>query len=139
MLSHWHCREYPDEDYVAAKDFKSAFRILRCRECPAWKPSTCTGPVKGKDLPAPEIQRVVVDEILAERERQDGLYGEQNHEPFTWLGILGEEFGELCEAVSETSLPGRHPDRGGVKNMRREAIHVAAVAVSFVEYLERTK
>lgn len=137
MLSRWHCREYPNEDCVPAKDFRSAFKILRCHECPSWKPSACTGPVKGKVLPASEMQKVIVDEILAERERQDGIYGEQNHEPLAWLGILSEEYGELCEAVAETSLPGRHPDRGGVKNMRREAIHVAAVALQFVEYLER--
>ena len=37
-----------------------------------------------------------------ERNRQDTKWGEQNHPPQFWTGILGEEFGEYCEAVNET-------------------------------------
>jgi hypothetical protein len=33
--------------------------------------------------------------IRAERERQNATWGEQNHDAYTWLAILGEEFGEL--------------------------------------------
>ena len=44
-----------------------------------------------------------------------------------WIVILGEEFGELCEAILN-----RERD-----NIRSEAIQVAAVAVAFVEYLDR--
>lgn len=73
--------------------------------------------------------------VKAERRRQDALWGDQseNH-PFEWLGILGEEFGELCEAVNETCFQNpAHPERGGYEKIIKEAIQVAAVAVAIVE------
>jgi hypothetical protein len=41
------------------------------------------------------------EEIAAERERQDAKWGEQNHDPFKWCVILGEEVGEVNRAVCE--------------------------------------
>jgi len=79
--------------------------------------------------------------VLTERQRQDTKWGEQNHPPHYWTGILGEEYGELCEAINETVFnngPTERP-KGGYDNMRKEAIHVAAVAVGFLECLERNK
>jgi hypothetical protein len=78
--------------------------------------------------------------VVQERNRQDEKWGEQNHDPIFWLGILGEEFGELCEAVNESVFTGPHAKRekGGYENMRREAVQLAAVTVAFVEYLDRT-
>lgn len=73
--------------------------------------------------------------VKAERQRQDALWGDQseNH-PFEWLGILGEEYGELCEAVNETYFQNpTHPERGGYEKIIREATQVAAVAVAIVE------
>lgn len=82
-----------------------------------------------------------INEIVSERDRQDNKWGQQNHQPQFWTGILGEEFGELCEAVNETVFNnGEHAKpKGGYENMRKEAIHVAAVAVGFLECLERNK
>jgi len=34
--------------------------------------------------------------VRQERVAQDGKWGEQNHEPLKWLGILIEEVGELA-------------------------------------------
>lgn len=81
----------------------------------------------------------VLAEVVNERTRQDEKWGEQNHQPPIWLGILGEEFGELCEAVNETVFDNGPEERkkGGVANMRAEAIQVAAVAIAFVEMLDR--
>ena len=78
----------------------------------------------------------VLGEVLAERKRQDEKWGEQNHDPITWLGILVEEVGELAKAIIETVFIsfGSH---GGIGNIRREAIDVAAVAVAIVECLDR--
>ena len=78
-------------------------------------------------------------EIIDERSRQDDKWGQQNHQPQFWTGILGEEFGELCEAINETVFNnGKHAKpKGGYENMRKEAVHVAAVTVGFLEYLER--
>jgi hypothetical protein len=85
-----------------------------------------------------KIQIKIIEAILAERDRQDKLWGEQNHFPQLWTGILGEEYGELCEAVNETVFF-NNSDKGGYQNMRKEAIHVAAVAMGFLECLERNK
>lgn len=80
----------------------------------------------------------VFSAIATERESQDAKWGEQNHSPQYWLGILGEEFGELCQAVNETVLPNADKKHlGGYDEMRKEAIQIAAVAVAFVECLDR--
>ena len=84
------------------------------------------------------IQQRAFQIVRAERIRQDNKWGEQNHPPIYWMGILGEEFGELCEAVNESSFANADkPQLGGVQNMLTEASHVAAVAVSFMEFLLR--
>ncbi|ELK38867.1 hypothetical protein D478_27439, partial [Brevibacillus agri BAB-2500] len=77
--------------------------------------------------------------VIEERARQDAKWGEQNHEPQLWLSILGEEFGELCQAVNETVFNNGPEERvkGGYVNMRAEAVQVAAVAVAFIEALDR--
>lgn len=85
-----------------------------------------------------ETQTKVIEAVLLERKRQDAIWGEQNHPPHYWTGILGEEYGELCEAINETVFD-NGSDRGGYENMRAEAIHVAAVAIGFLECLERNK
>jgi NTP pyrophosphatase (non-canonical NTP hydrolase) len=80
-----------------------------------------------------------ISSVIAERARQDAKWGQQNHDPVYWLGILGEEFGELCQAINETVFDNGPEERakGGYANMRAEAVQVAAVAVAFVEMLDR--
>lgn len=77
--------------------------------------------------------------VAAERFRQDMKWGQQNHEPQFWMGILMEEVGELAQAVNETVFDNGAAERakGGYENMRAEAVQVAAVAVALVEYLDR--
>jgi len=77
--------------------------------------------------------------VIAERARQDAKWGEQNHDLPYWVGILGEEFGELCQAINETVFNNGPVERekGGYANVRAEAVQVAAVAVTFVEMLDR--
>lgn len=81
----------------------------------------------------------VLNDVVLERSRQDKKWGEQNHMPPVWISILSEELGELCQAVNETIFDNGVNERkkGGYENMRKEAIQVAAVAVAFVEYLDR--
>ena len=76
-----------------------------------------------------------------ERNRQDEKWGEQNHPPQFWSGILGEEFGEYCQAVNETVFNNGPTERekGGFDNMMKELSHVAAVAVGAMECLLRSK
>lgn len=76
-----------------------------------------------------------IELVVAERQRQDEKWGDQsgNH-PFEWMSILGEEFGELCEAVNETCFRNpTQPEKGGVDKILKEAVHVAAVAVALAE------
>jgi len=77
--------------------------------------------------------------VRAERDRQNEKWGDQsdNH-LFEWVSILGEEFGEFCEAVNETYfVNGDKPERGGLDRMRKEAVQVAAVAVAIIQSLDR--
>lgn len=85
-----------------------------------------------------EVQVNIINNVLKERNRQDAKWGEQNHNPQFWTGILGEEYGEFCEAINETVF-NNGTDKGGYDNMKNEAIHVAAVAIGFLECLERNK
>jgi NTP pyrophosphatase (non-canonical NTP hydrolase) len=80
----------------------------------------------------------VLDWVNSERDRQESKWGEQNHTPEKWVGILGEEYGEFCEAINETVFF-NNTTKGGYENMKNEAIQTAAVAIAFVECLERNK
>lgn len=81
-------------------------------------------------------------EVVLDLVKRAGVkWDEQNHLPQFWAGILGEEYGELCQAINETVFDNGEEERkkGGYENMHREAIHVAAVAVGFLECLERNR
>ena len=48
----------------------------------------------------------VLEAVLAERERQDSLWGDQsNHSDAWWNVIAGEENGEVARAVYEQNVP----------------------------------
>ncbi len=100
---------------------------------------TVLGRVQAADVrPAlhdtPYMQEAV-DRVIRERRRQIKLWGENSdNQAFEWMSILGEEFGELCEATNETFFKnGTHPERGGYEKIIKEAVEVAAVAVAIVE------
>lgn len=84
------------------------------------------------------IQEHILNDIKTERERQNIMWGVENHHMEIWVSLLGEEYGELCQAINETIF-NTGSDRGGYENIKKEAIQVAAVAVSFLECLERNK
>lgn len=74
----------------------------------------------------------VIEDVIAERIRQDTLWGEQNHEGFIWANLLGEELGEVCKALND------HEFKGAARaDIREELVQVAAVAVSWIECLDR--
>ena len=72
--------------------------------------------------------------VLDERTAQEAKWGEQNHDPFTYLTILMEEVGELSQAALHCRFGGP----AAVK-LREEAVQVAAVALAIVECLDRGK
>lgn len=76
----------------------------------------------------------VLEEVAAERRRQDELWGEQNHSPAEWITILGEEYGEASRGAYEIW----HDDAIGV-NYREELIHTAAVCIAAAESYDRNE
>lgn len=74
----------------------------------------------------------VIDEVADERARQDAKWGQQDHEVGIWLGILGEEFGEVAKEIAESQA--RPLD---VEHLREELVQTAAVAVAWVEAIDR--
>tara|TARA_B100000530_G_C15656635_1_gene368575 strand:+ start:94 stop:330 length:237 start_codon:yes stop_codon:yes gene_type:complete len=71
----------------------------------------------------------IIESILDERDRQDAKWGEQNHEIFKWLAILGEEVGEINKAALENQYD----------ETINELIQTGAVVVAMIESLERNK
>lgn len=74
----------------------------------------------------------VLSEVLHERLNQEKRWGQQNHNPFVWATILGEEVGEVSKAIQECYFR-----RASWLEYRQELIQVAAVAVAMVESFDR--
>lgn len=79
------------------------------------------------DVDSPQARRAVC-EVLNERIRQDKKWGQQNHEPFTWIAVLAEEVGEASQAALHREFGGPEHD-----SLMKELIQVAAVALAMVE------
>lgn len=71
----------------------------------------------------------IVKFIMAERARQDEKWGEQNHDIYKWLAILGEEVGEANKAALENDY----------SELMQELIQIGAVTVAMIESLERNR
>lgn len=96
-----------------------------------------------------DIRNRVAALVAREQTNQFLKWGEQNHNDFYWYGILAEEFGEVGKALIETTLRSvsPYPDIPGIVHMniqspdiseiKKEVIHVAAVAMSWLEAMER--
>lgn len=85
----------------------------------------------------------IVDMVKEERKRQNELWGfPQSNSPMEWGSILGEEFGELCQALNDYQSMVKWSSMHDVKELEAaandalvEAIQVAAVAVNISEHL----
>lgn len=94
------------------------------------------GKVEMQNNPHAEEARELID---AERARQDAKWGEQNHDPQVWMAILGEEFGELCQAANELRFDSESSDPVfDADHLLAEAVHTAAVSQAIVECLLRS-
>jgi len=74
----------------------------------------------------------IVEEVYLERHRQMRKWGEQNHDPVTWMPILMEEVGEAAQEALRTHFGAKPYD-----DYRKEVIQVAAVALAMLEALDR--
>lgn len=79
------------------------------------------------------LQIDLLTEVAVERERQDMRWGTQDHDDPRWLAILTEELGEVArEVVEELAIP-----RSRGYQIREELVQVAAVAVAWLEAIDR--
>ena len=77
----------------------------------------------------------IFKEIEKHRHEQDAKHGKNNHHPFVWLAILGEEVGEANKAALETEFG--YPDNNGTfDEYREELIQVASVAVAMIQNID---
>ena len=90
---------------------------------------------------ATEAQDAVLTQVIVERAQQDAKWGEQNHNDFVWAAGLGEEFGEACQAALKASGDEDGTPRPEMwsPQLRMELIQVAAVAVAWVECIDRRR
>lgn len=70
----------------------------------------------------------VLEEVCAERERQDVKWGEQNYTD-KWFPIFDEEWGEASRSYLDRDMD----------NYRAELVQCAAVIVAMIECLDRNK
>lgn len=75
----------------------------------------------------------IIAAIHDERERQEAKWGQQNHDDGWWTAILTEEVGEVAEAALKAKWEGGKT----LDDVKDELIQVAAVAVSWIEAIER--
>jgi len=80
------------------------------------------------------IQADVLQQVAAERARQDAKWGVQNHKAPMWAAILMEEVGEAAAFSLSDEYGHSFSDR---EHLREELVQVAAVAVAFIECLDR--
>ncbi len=83
--------------------------------------------------PSMEAQTAEIAEtiyVLVNRElaRQHEKWGDQHHELPYWLGILGEEYGEVCKSVIEYAP---------ADVLLREVVQLIAVSIRFAERATR--
>lgn len=88
-----------------------------------------------------EQEAVAVRMLVAERRRQDNKFGIQDHDPAWWMVIMGEEFGETCQAVCEYRWAEAAPDArdrmSRIEHAMEEASQVGAVAVAMIQAILR--
>lgn len=81
---------------------------------------------------------VVNDDVLEERARQNEKWGLQRHDLGKWLGILGEEFGEVCQAINRIHFPSGAKETDA-DDLYEELTHLAAVASAIAEQVLESK
>lgn len=79
----------------------------------------------------------VLSDVTAERLSQEEKWGQQNHNDFEWLTILGEEVGEACQAALKAAPHMKEHSHLASIQLRAELVQVAAVAIAHIEAIDR--
>jgi len=74
-----------------------------------------------------------LDDVLAERKRQDERWGQQDHEPHVWLAILAEEVGEVAKEIADGLAGAEWRPR----DYRTELVQATAVGLAALEAFDR--
>ena len=86
-----------------------------------------------------KIQTVLL-EVAFERHRQQAKWGQQNHVNSLWLAILTEEVGEAATACLDVNFAQVPSTLAATRQaLRNELIQISAVAVQWVEKLDRER
>ncbi|MFD0825829.1 MazG-like family protein [Neobacillus sp. M.A.Huq-85] len=82
-----------------------------------------------------ELMTEVNLEVFKERVLQNQKWGNQRHPLGVWLAILGEEFGEVCQATQSylNLVSAKETD---ADDLYKELIQVAAVASAIAEQIK---
>jgi NTP pyrophosphatase (non-canonical NTP hydrolase) len=86
----------------------------------------------------PTIEDLMIEinnDVLMERIQQNEKWGNQRHSLGVWLAILGEEFGEVCQA-SQSYLNLVSAKKTDANDLYIELIQVAAVASAIAEQIK---
>lgn len=80
----------------------------------------------------------VLNDVFLERQRQNEKWGKQHHSMPVWNCILGEEVGEVSQAILNLEVSDGDADEQIrlIKLAREELVQVAAVAVQIVEFVD---
>lgn len=78
------------------------------------------------------LRTSVLADVSGERDVQDVKWGDQKHDIYRFLAILGEEVGEVNKAALHTEYGGAEAGK-----VREELVQVAAVAVKIIENMDR--
>jgi len=77
---------------------------------------------------------MVLKMVLAERERQDTLWGDQSHHPDAWWNVIAtEENGEVAKEVYEIGLTRWHGGESADSALLEEIIQACAVYFAWAE------
>lgn len=76
--------------------------------------------------------------VILERQHQEEKWGQQDHEDYWWIAILGEEFGEAAKEVAEQRITeGDIIGTTEEQMLRDELVQTAAVALAWIEAIDR--
>ena len=94
---------------------------------------TCLDCGKPAEAPLISTTDVALLDVRVERLKQDQKWGDQSeHSDAIWQAILTEEVGECAQAVLHNGFGGK-----AAGTLRDELVQVAAVAVAWVEAIDR--
>lgn len=76
--------------------------------------------------------------VFNERVQQEQKWGKHRHRWGDWVAILGEEYGEVCEAAVTLTFMGEGAD-ADLRHLYHELVQVAAVAEAIAEHIAEVR